>query len=69
MWRRRVSERGEILSKVGIVAIGRDEGERLKKCLESAAGICARVVYVDSGSTDASVEMARAMGVEAVELD
>jgi len=54
---------------VGVVVIGRNEGERLKRCLESLAGITGRMVYVDSGSTDGSVEMARAMGVEAVGLD
>lgn len=57
------------LSKVGVVAIGRNEGERLKKCLESVGGVAGQIVYVDSGSTDDSVEMARAMGVAVVELD
>lgn len=55
--------------RFGVVAIGRNEGKRLKKCLETVVGIAGRVVYVDSGSTDGSVEMARAMGVEVVGLD
>lgn len=54
---------------VGVVVIGRNEGERLRKCLESVVGTPGRVVYVDSGSTDASVEMARAMAVDVIELD
>ena len=54
---------------VGVVVIGRNEGERLKRCLEALAGIAGRVVYVDSGSTDGSVEIARAMGVDVIELD
>ena len=54
---------------VGAVAIARNEGERLKNCLRSLVGACARVVYVDSGSTDGSVEFARGLGVEVVELD
>lgn len=54
---------------VGIVAIGRNEGERLRKCLMSVVGLAERVVYVDSGSTDGSVGMARALGVAVVELD
>ncbi|MBI4937966.1 MAG: glycosyltransferase family 2 protein [Nitrosomonadales bacterium] len=53
----------------GLVAIGRNEGERLRKCLTSVAGLAGSVVYVDSGSTDGSVDMARALGVEVVELD
>ena len=56
-------------SKIGVVAIGRNEGERLKKCLESVIPMVDRVVYVDSGSTDGSVSMARAKGVMVVELD
>lgn len=55
--------------KVGVVVIGRNEGERLRRCLESIAGLAQSVVYVDSGSTDGSVALARQMGFEAVELD
>ncbi|MEC9047108.1 MAG: glycosyltransferase family A protein [Planctomycetota bacterium] len=54
---------------VGIVAIGRNEGARLEACLDSVVGRAVAVVYVDSGSTDASVEAARARGVDVVELD
>jgi len=54
---------------VGVVVIGRNEGERLKRCLRSLREVAGRIVYVDSGSTDGSVEMARAMGLEVVELD
>jgi GT2 family glycosyltransferase len=57
------------MSRLGIVAIGRNEGERLRRCLESVAGLGHAVVYVDSGSTDGSVERARALGAEVVELD
>ena len=54
--------------KFGIVAIGRNEGERLKACLFSAPhGV--RFVYVDSGSTDGSIMSARAAGAEIVNLD
>jgi glycosyltransferase involved in cell wall biosynthesis len=55
--------------RVGVVVIGRNEGERLKKCLDSVVGADGPVVYVDSGSTDGSVEMARARGVETLPLD
>lgn len=53
----------------GVVAIGRNEGERLKSCLRSALAATHRVVYVDSGSTDGSNEFARSVGAELVELD
>lgn len=54
---------------VGVVAIGRNEGDRLVRCLESVAGKADAVVYVDSNSTDASVGRAKSLGVEVVELD
>ncbi len=52
------------------VAIGRNEGARLVRCLDSllAAGF-RRIVYVDSGSTDASIAEAEARGVTVVRLD
>jgi len=55
--------------QVGAVAIGRNEGERLKQCLESLRRDLDRVVYVDSGSIDGSVDLARSLQVEVVELD
>ena len=53
----------------GIVIIGRNEGERLRRCFASVVGSAAAIVYVDSGSTDDSVSAARQLGVEVVELD
>ncbi|MEQ9079135.1 MAG: glycosyltransferase [Sandaracinaceae bacterium] len=57
------------LDDVGAVAIGRNEGERLRACLESLVDRVARVVYVDSGSTDGSVALAERLGCEVVALD
>jgi glycosyltransferase involved in cell wall biosynthesis len=57
------------MSQVGVVAIGRNEGERLRRCIRSVADRGLALVYVDSGSRDGSVEMARGLGVEVVELD
>ena len=56
-------------SACGIVIIGRNEGERLRRCVESVAGGGRAIVYVDSGSSDGSVEMVRSKGVDAVALD
>lgn len=55
-------------TKGGIVAIGRNEGERLLRCIASAMRTGHPVVYVDSGSTDGSVEAARKLGAEVVIL-
>jgi GT2 family glycosyltransferase len=56
-------------SKLAIVAIGRNEGERLKGCLHAALSNAPTVVYVDSGSSDSSAGFARSCGVEVIELD
>lgn len=53
---------------IAAVVIGRNEGARLEACLASLQGV-ARLIYVDSGSTDGSVALARGMGAEVVELD
>ena len=51
------------------VVIGRNEGDRLIRCLASLKGHFASIVYVDSGSTDGSVTVARSAGAIVVELD
>lgn len=54
---------------VDAVVIGRNEGARLMACVASLQGQVRRIVYVDSGSTDGSLEAARAAGVEGLALD
>ncbi len=54
---------------VGVVVIGRNEGERLRLCLQSVIGKNRIIVYVDSGSSDDSPVMARSLGVTVVDLD
>ena len=56
-------------SQTGVVVIGRNEGERLRRCLLSVVSPTQPVIYVDSGSTDASVSLARSLGAQVVELD
>ena len=60
-------------SSVSIVIIGRNEGERLVRCLESVRTMvanhpAAELIYVDSGSTDASVRCALQFGASVVAL-
>ncbi len=55
-------------AKIAAVVIGRNEGARLVACLTSLAGQVAQIVYVDSGSTDQSVQAARDLGAQVVEL-
>ena len=60
---------GDGESEIGIVAIGRNEYPCLRRCLASLLEEGRTVVYVDSGSTDGSVELAKRLGAEVVELD
>lgn len=54
--------------RLGVVVIGRNEGQRLITCLASVAEATS-VTYVDSNSTDGSVGVALARGIGVVELD
>lgn len=60
-----------VLQDLGIVVIGRNEGDRLRQCLLSVrqATDNINIIYVDSGSTDDSISRAKSLGVEVVELD
>jgi len=59
----------EKLMDVAVVAIGRNEGERLRACLASVVEKVALTVYVDSGSTDNSKMIAENLGAVTVDLD
>ena len=73
--RQNVSPAPEMLSKrslekrIGIIVIGRNEGARLEKCLESLRMPGPALVYVDSASTDGSPDMARERGAQVIDLD
>jgi GT2 family glycosyltransferase len=54
---------------IAAVVIGRNEGARLIACLDALQGQVAQIVYVDSGSSDGSVEAAQARGAQVVSLD
>jgi len=56
-------------ARLGVVVIGRNEGERLARCLASVLAPSRPVVYVDSGSTDGSVAKATAAGAVVHALD
>ena len=55
--------------RIGVVVIGRNEGERLRVCLDAIPFGACEVVYVDSGSTDGSLDLARRFGAHCVDLD
>jgi glycosyltransferase involved in cell wall biosynthesis len=60
-------------SVLSIVVIGRNEGPRLARCLESIRDMChpdghVELVYVDSGSNDGSAQRAARFGPKVIEL-
>ncbi|WOH67880.1 glycosyltransferase family 2 protein [Bradyrhizobium sp. BWA-3-5] len=55
--------------EIGVIAIGRNEGQRLIDCLASVKSATNNIVYVDSGSTDGSIAAAEKMGALVVKLD
>ena len=56
------------INDIGFVAIGRNEGDRLERCLRSVLEISRKVVYADSGSTDGSPELAERLGAAVIRL-
>jgi GT2 family glycosyltransferase len=56
-------------SRIGVIAIGRNEGQRLLRCLASIDPGRIPVIYVDSASDDGSADAARRLGADVVELD
>jgi GT2 family glycosyltransferase len=59
----------DIADTVGIVIIGRNEGKRLPLCFKSMKSTDCKKVYVDSGSSDDSVNIAKAHLNDVIELD
>jgi len=57
---------------LSVVVIGRNEGARLERCLQSVRAINGfpnlEIIYVDSGSSDGSCALARSLGCRVIEL-
>jgi glycosyltransferase involved in cell wall biosynthesis len=58
-----------VMDSVGIVVIGRNEGNRLEACFSSLRDLQTSIVYVDSGSSDNSVSIAKNFTDQIIELD
>lgn len=56
-------------SRIAAIVIGRNEGERLIRCLNSIKVETGGIIYVDSGSTDGSQDAAAMLGAHVVALD
>ncbi len=53
------------MADLTVVILTKNEEQNLRKCVESLRGVARRVVVVDSGSTDRTVEIARELDAEA----
>ncbi|HEY1851275.1 MAG TPA: glycosyltransferase [Candidatus Binataceae bacterium] len=59
---------------LSVIVIGRNEGERLTRCLESVRsmrspdGGVVEIIYVDSGSNDSSVQLAARAGAQVISV-
>jgi glycosyltransferase involved in cell wall biosynthesis len=58
---------------ISVVVIGRNEGPRLRRCLESIRNVCSldgqlETIYVDSASEDGSLECASSLGCSVIAL-
>ncbi len=51
-------------SDITVIILSKNEGKNIEKCIQSAKQIAKRIVVVDSGSTDDTVELAKANGAE-----
>jgi len=55
--------------QTALVMIGRNEAKNLALSLPAIQGHFNKIIYVDSGSTDNSQELARSYGADVIELD
>jgi len=72
------AEAKKFCSKLSVVVIGRNEGARLERCLESVHAMRrgtwgveqfdVELIYVDSGSSDGSVALAERLGAKTLAL-
>jgi tetratricopeptide (TPR) repeat protein len=53
--------------RLSLCMIVRDEQEMLPRCLQAAAAAVDEIVIVDTGSTDATIEIARSFGARVIE--
>lgn len=47
-----------------IIILTRDEEVNIRRCIESVKGLAKRIVVVDSGSTDKTIEIAKSLGAD-----
>ena len=57
------------MKDVSLFIIAKNEGDKLKACIESAKEVCSEIIVCDSGSTDDTAKVAEEMGAKVVQHD
>jgi hypothetical protein len=57
------------MNKLSAVVIARNEASRIRACLQSVAGLADEIVVLDSGSSDGTQALCRALGARVIETD
>lgn len=52
------------MTDMTIIILTRDEEVNIRRCIESVKGLAKRIVVVDSGSTDKTIEIAKSLGAD-----
>ena len=52
------------MTDMTIVILTRDEEANIRRCIESVKGLARRIVVVDSGSIDRTLEIAKELGAD-----
>lgn len=65
--RRERADTDDMEPGLALVMIVRDEADHLGRCLESAREVCDDIIVLDTGSTDATMQIARAHGARVFE--
>lgn len=55
------------MNNITVIILTKNEEVNIKRCIESVANIADRIIVVDSGSVDKTVEIAKEFGVEVYE--
>lgn len=55
------------MNNITVIILTKDEEVNIKRCIESVADIADRIIVVDSGSADKTVEIAKELGAETYE--
>lgn len=57
------------MKQLALIMIARDEADTIARCLDSARGVVDEMIVLDTGSSDATVEIARAHGAQVHHFD